>query len=765
MIGVLLLIGMLVVVSAWVPRLGPWASSLLAAGPLYGFLWLVLHPVGDGALTESVQWIPSVGVALAFRLDGLSRLFALLVLGVGVAVVVYAAFYMRSHPFVTRFFVLLFAFMGSMLGLVLADDAITLFVFWELTSLSSFLLIGFEHGKESARRAARKALVVTGAGGLALLGAILVLASGFGSFRISEWLAAGDPIAPELATAALILVFIAAFTKSAQFPFHFWLPAAMAGPTPVSAYLHSATMVKGGVYLLARLSPLFAEHAAWTPTLVIVGCFTMVSAAYASLKFDDLKYVLAYTTVMALGLFVALLGVASPLAVEAAVVYLVVHASYKAALFMAAGSIDHATGTRNRSELHGLRRTLPLTSAGVALACASMAGLPPFLGFIGKELAYEATLDGGFERALELGAFVLANVALIAAAALLIRPLLGAKSSHSVSEPRGLAVPALVVAFLGLLFGCVPGMLDPLASSATGAILAHAHGTHLALWHGLTPALVATLVTYALGVGLVLLGERPWSLAWARGAFEIYHGWASRLFEALLLSLYRVSRVAIHRLYPRVMSGAILTVVGSLTVVVFVFVLADIDGAWPSVGAVRLHEAILAFLLIASAWAAVTTRNAVTAFMAAGITGFTLALIYLLFSAPDVAMTQLAVETLTVFLFVLTLVHMPRELEDTRSKTRSVLEAGVAALTGASTSVLLLMLLARPFESEVSEWYLKNSYVEAHGRNVVNVILVDFRAFDTLGEITVLALAGIGVWALLVARTQARTDSHEKGTR
>ena len=717
------------------------------------------------AIDEVRPWVDALGVELAFRLDGLSLTFALMILGIGALIAIYAGSYMGKHPRIGRFFAFFLLFMAAMLGLVLSDDLFALFVFWELTSLSSFLLIGFEHGHEDNRAAARQALVVTGAGGLVLLAGLILLALAADTSRISELLASDASIQSDPRYGwILALVLIGAFTKSAQFPFHFWLPAAMAGPTPVSAYLHSATMVKAGIFLLARLSPALAGSDAWLWTCVSVGGLTMLLSAWACFAVSDLKQVLAYTTTMALGLLVLLLGLGTTEAVEAFGFYLVVHALYKAGLFMAAGAVDHETGTRELSRLSGLGRAMPLTATGVGLAAASMAGLPPFFGFVGKEATYEAAMHAGSAGWVALALMVLANVALIAIALTLFFDVFTGppgdtpKSAHE--GPIGLWAGPVALGILGLLLG--PGtssvghaLIEPLAEAIAGP-----YESHAALWHGVTVALGLSVLTVALGIGVFALrtGLR------ASGALEAlaraFVTGPGRSFEWTLLAVHQVAEVvtaSIHsgrlRRYLVVCFG----VVGLAAALAFTQRVAlHVDFA--GLADVLAHEWLVVALLLASSWAAATAQTPVRAVLSLGVSGYSVALIYLLFGAPDLGMTQFSIETLTVILVALILVHLPQTGLGAKSRAARTTSLFVSGTVGAVMTGLTLAILSVDLGREISEYYAQNSYIKAHGHNIVNVILVDFRGFDTWGEITVLTVAGLGVYSLL-RRAEQRSES------
>ena len=492
-------------------RLKPaWSGGVLSLLPLSLFLFFLsyLPEISNSVeIVESAAWAPQIGVAFSFYLDGLSLLFALLITGIGTLIIFYSGGYLHGHPNLGRFYTYMLGFMASMLGLVLATNVITLFIFWELTSLSSYFLIGFDHHRESARSAALQALLVTGIGGLALLAGLILLGLAGGNQEIYHLLGQGEVIRSHpLFMPMLVLVLAGAFTKSAQVPFHFWLPSAMEGPAPVSAYLHSATMVKAGVYLVLRLSPIFNGSKAWHSSLTLFGGVTMIAGAWLAIVQTDMKKLLAYTTVNGLGMLVFLTGLGTPLALKAAVVFLIAHALYKGSLFLSAGVVDHETGSRSVRELRGLYRRLPLITLAVGLAGMSMAGLPPLVGFVGKELIYESVLAAPGPGGLAAAAAVLANTLLLAATGVLVlRPFFGRQAKGTVSESGhrigiDLWLAPLMPAAAGLVFGLLPGLLSGSLVAPAAAAAAGRHvETHLALWHGFSPMLALSLVTIALG--------------------------------------------------------------------------------------------------------------------------------------------------------------------------------------------------------------------------------------------------------------------------
>ena len=713
--------------------------------------------------TESLPWIPDWGIALAFRLDGLSATFVLLICGIGALVLLYAGAYMRTDPRLGRLCGLLLLFLGAMLGVVLSDDMFVLFIFWELTSIASYLLIGFKHEKQEARDAARQAFLVTGAGGLALLAGFVLLSiaasqTGVPAGEVSQIsaLAAVDLSGHVLFVPALLLIVLGAFSKSAQMPLHFWLPNAMTAPTPVSAYLHSATMVKAGVFLLARLNPVFGDSELWHVLLTATGAVTMVIAAAMAAGQTDLKQILAYTTVSVLGTLTMLIGVGTELAIKAAVVYLVAHACYKAALFMIAGSLEHATGTRDVRHLGGLIRTMPITAVSGMLAALSMAGAPPLFGFMGKELLLKAKLDLEYLGVILILVASLANIFLIAMALVVAiwpffgRRTAGAKSSHE--APFLMLAGPMILAVTGLFVGLIPGTFD----SALGSAMATAIGgrpiaMELKLWHGLSPvaltALGISIVTLTIGFTL-FLRLRNWlahitvvvARLGRRGPGKAY----DLAFAGLLRFAERVTRLT--------QTGSLRHYVRVILLTLIVTCLYPLSRCFLLTNGVSPNwywsEVLLALLTLVGAFAAILSRSRLSAIALLGITGLLIAVLFALFSAPDLAITQIMVEALTVILFVLIFYRLPRFAELGTSVAR-LGDALIAVAAGAIMAGLVLATSALDMPTTVSEQLSQMSRPEAYGRNVVNVILVDFRALDTLGEITVVAVAGLGVYALV----------------
>ncbi len=785
------------------PRAGGWLLGLALTG-LTAYLALDLHPIVSGdVIRTSVPWFPSLGIHFSFRLDGLSLIFGLLIAGMGAIVVVYASGYLAEYKHLGRLYGFLAAFMASMLGLVFADNLVTLFLFWELTSLTSYFLIGINHEQASARSAAWQALLVTGGGGLALLAGFILLGQIGGSYELSVLAAQRTVIVNHgFYLPMLLLIFVGAFTKSAQFPFHFWLPNAMAAPTPVSAYLHSATMVKAGVYLLARLTPTMGENPTWCTLIMIVGATTFAVGAALALAQTDLKRILAYSTVSVLGALTLLVGIGTTLAATAALLLLVAHAFYKAALFLVAGAVDHKTGTRDIRKLGGLARLMPITAAAALIATASGAGLPPLLGFLAKESMYEAIGTASAGAVAILIVAVGANALLVAAVGLAgCKPFLGCKpipGSKSTMQAHGLHFPAqahglqpvglrgkpqpvglseevqahglqpvglageappahaqpvgmwlgpLLLAAGSLALGVVPGWIESLVAHGATTIRGEPVEVHLALWHGVNLVLILSVLTLAGGIAIYLRRER---LLARLERFRVLAYWGpDRGYVAALDGLNRTARWQTRLLQSGYLRVYLMTVIVTLIVLVGLTLARGADSltllGWTPV---KPYEYFPMLLIVCATVMAVTSSSRLAAVAALGAVGYAVALIFVLCGAPDLAMTQFAVETLTVIMFVLVLYRLPRftRFADDTLRVRDIL---VPAAAGALLTLILLAETWHPLDSHLSAFFVEHSLPRGKGRNVVNVILVDFRGLDTLGEITVLAVAAVGIRALM----------------
>jgi multicomponent K+:H+ antiporter subunit A len=731
---------------------------------------------GGTVLRVGVPWLPALGLDLGLRMDGLAWLFALLITAIGALVVLYAAWYLDVQDPAGRFFVFFLFFMGAMLGVVLADNLILLVVFWELTSLSSFLLIGYWHHRQDAREGARMALAVTGAGGLCLLAGVLLVGHIVGSFQLDAVLAAGDTLRGHpLYGTALVLVLLGAFTKSAQFPFHFWLPHAMAAPTPVSAYLHSATMVKCGVFLLARLYPALGGSEEWFWIVSLTGLATLLLGAYVAIFQHDLKGLLAYSTISHLGLITLLLGLGEPLAVVAAVFHIVNHATFKAGLFMSAGIIDHECGTRDMRRINGLLKYMPFTATLGMTAAAAMAGVPLLNGFISKEMFFAETLAKDSHRVMEwllpLGA-TLAGVFSVAYSLRFIHdtffngePVNLPKTPHE--APFFMRLPVLLLVLLCIAVGLAPALVaGPALAVAAQAAVYGAPGPPLpaytlALWHGLNLPLLMSGVAVAGGVLLYFGLHR----------FVDLHrvvrlpGWVNRGGRDLFLLLQAAGVAAAAGLTQALQNGRLQRYLGLLVL------MALAAGAWPFVApgpsaeAAPLHwqdlslgVAVVGGIGIAAAVGTVFAyRSRLLALLLLGAVGLVVCLCFAWFSAPDLALTQLLVEVVTLLLMLLALPWLPAlgaPEPGLRQRWRRWRDAAIAVAAGGGVSALVWLVLTRPSRA-MSDYFLQTTLPQGGGANAVNVIIVDYRGFDTLGEISVLVIAALILHALLAPFTPA----------
>ena len=747
-----------------------WSAAVVPFAVLAA-LAALLPSVFDGAAPLTcLDWMPVLGLSLSLRLDALAALFVLLIAAVGLLVILYARYYLAADEPLGRFYATLLAFIGAMLGIVLADNLLLLVVFWELTSLTSFLLIGHWSERSDSREGARLALTVTGLGGLALLGGAVLLADIAGTFEISEILQRGDSIrASPLYLPALLLILLGAFTKSAQFPFHFWLPNAMAAPTPVSAYLHSATMVKAGLFLLARLHPALADTEAWFYFVGGTGLVTVVFGAYRAMFLHDLKGLLAYSTISHLGLIMMLLGLGSEMAVVAAVFHVINHATFKASLFMAAGIIDHETGTRDMRKLAGLFRAMPHTAVLAMVAAASMAGVPLLNGFLSKEMFFGEALQ---VRGLGLFGWI---VPLAATAAGVFSVAYSLRFIHDVffhgeardlprqphEPPRWMKIPVEILVAMCLLVGVLPQYtVKPILDLASGAVLnAPAPQYSLAIWHGFTLPLLMSAIALAGGIAVYYSLQFFYKLHrhergpfTAHGAFNDLQTWIGRLAQ---MAIGAFANGSLQRYNALLIGAALVAGLAAFArpVAPPSYVLTPMD-----------VPAAAAWLLLAAASVAAVLwhRQRFNALILTGAVGLVVSAAFAYFSAPDLALTQLVVEVASVILLVLR--FLPETTPAESSALRRARDAVLAVVSGVGAGGIAWWLLAHPHDT-ISGYYAENSLPLGGGTNVVNVILVDFRGFDTLGEITVLALAALGVVGLLgsgmarqeSARPQARS--------
>lgn len=744
-----------------------WVLALFPFGAFVHFTTLSLL-IGDGeTLYRSVSWIPSLGISFSFYLDGLSLLFLLLITGIGTLVLIYSGYYMKNYQLKDRFYMYLMFFMAAMMGLVLTGNLITLFLFWELTSISSFMLIGFFHEKDSSRFASQQALLITTMGGLALISGIVLINQITGTFEIPYLLSNPEILSSSpMYLAVLILIALGAFTKSAQFPFHFWLPGAMAGPSPVSAFLHSATMVKAGVYLLMRLSPALGGTPEWKLILTIAGVVTMFFGAYFALTQTDLKRILAYTTVSALGTLILLTGIGTEESIKAAIVFLVVHSLYKGSLFMVAGSIDKKTGTRDLNLLGGLSKKMPFTTAVTMIALFSMAGLPPFIGFIGKELIYEAKDAIPDAANFLLVTSILSNALLVAVSGIFAWKVFFGPAGRTPVEPKetpiNLWLGPAVLAFFSLVLAIFPGFFTSnVAGPAVKAIIAEDVKVKLSLWHGFNMILLYSLITVVAGV-LIFVFRRRLVPALCRVNSVIVRFRFTEVFGKMIsyFLTFTKKKTSIvqngkQRLYLLAIFASASLLIG-YTLYKSGFWMLDFQFS-----PISYYGVGISLLMIAATFISVLSQSRVTAIISMGVVGFGVALIFLFYSAPDVAITQILVDTLIVILFVMVIYHLPK-FRKFSNKSARIRDGIVSVIFGGLMTCLALISNQADHFPSISGYFNEHSYLSAYGRNVVNVILVDFRALDTLGEITVLIIAALGVYSLITMKFKEKKGEVRK---
>ncbi|GLQ27734.1 monovalent cation/H+ antiporter subunit A [Sulfitobacter pacificus] len=708
-------------------------------------------------VTTGVNWLPSLGMNVNLMLDGLGFFFALLILGIGLLIITYARFYLSRDDNMGEFFTYLLLFQGAMVGIVLSDNILVLLVFWELTSLSSFLLIGYWKHLPEGRQGARMALTVTGMGGLALIGGMLILGNIAGSYDLSVILQSREVIqASPLYLPALILILLGCFTKSAQFPFHFWLPHAMAAPTPVSAYLHSATMVKAGIFLMARLWPVLSGTPEWFVIVTSAGLITMVLGAVIALFKHDLKALLAFSTVSHLGLITMLLGTGTAFGAMAAIFHILNHATFKAALFMSAGIVDHETHTRDIRRLGGLRHLMPITFGIVTLAALSMAGIPLLNGFLSKEMMLEEahhTVLFGSDWLVPTLAVVGSLFSAAYCFRLISHTFLGPKRDDYPAHPHdpgfGMWGPPALLVVLVVMIGCAPFLAEPFVKIVTASLLgdvAAVPTAHFKIWHGLVPALYMSIAAVIGGL-IVLALFKPLLKAWDAAPRPE----AKVIFEALIEAAAALSRGLIHGLHNGAFSRYAAIAAVTITAIGYHAWATGTVGAATRVSqsAGPVEIAGWTMLVTATLGLVFLHRNRLLSLILIGIVGLMVSVGFVLFSAPDLAMTQITVEVVTIILLLLALNFLPNRTPVESTVLRRMRDAVVAIAAGLATFAMSYHFLLRDAVApSISEFHLANSYKGGGGTNVVNVILVDFRGFDTFGEIIVLGIAALLIYAL-----------------
>ena len=747
-----------------------WGAGIVTIIAFSVLLMYIKLPFEGVTTIQSWTWIESIGLEFAFRLDGLGLLFACLILIIGLLVIVYARYYISKNDCMGRFYSYLMLFMGSMLGIVLSENIIQLVVFWELTSLSSFLLISYWQYKAEGRDGARMALTITGAGGLAMLAGVLLLGNIVGSYNLTDILASGELIKNhELYTPIIILILLGVFTKSAQFPFHFWLPHAMAAPTPVSAYLHSATMVKAGIFLLARLYPSLSGTTEWTVLVTFAGMATLLLGSFVAMFKHDLKGLLAYSTISHLGLITLLFGFATPLAAVAAIFHIINHATFKASLFMVAGIIDHETGTRDMRRLGGLWSFMPHTATLAMVAASAMAGVPLLNGFLSKEMFFERALQDA-----ELFSFVipiLATLAGIFSVAYSLRFIHDVffngkaqklpKTPHE--PPRFMKIPVDLLVIICFAVGTLPmfTVAPLLATAVMGSLQTSLPEYSLAIWHGFNAPLIMSIVAFV--GGIALYSKRKKTFVW----FEknVAHIDARVPFNSVLKWIYLISDKITASFDKSSLQNMIAWfILASLFIGLAGFTYGEsnlfgnrefLSIDWVSIIATSL-------LIIATFVTAFFHHKRILALITIGVVGLIVSLIFVKFSAPDLALTQLSVEVVTIVLILLALYYLPQETPRESTNLRINRDLLISILSGIGVFILTLAVLSREY-STIGNYFLENSVSGGGGTNVVNVILVDFRGFDTLGEITVLAIAGLGIFSMLQGLKLYAPKYNERG--
>jgi multicomponent K+:H+ antiporter subunit A len=765
--------------TGWLGARSRGLTALVAGGVTAASLGLLLQQAPAVFAGEVVHnrwdWVPEIGLNLSFRLDGLSLMFAGLILFIGLMIVTYAHFYLSAKDSVAKFYSEMMLFMAAMLGVVLSDNLLLLVVFWELTSLSSFLLVGYWSHRADARAGARQALAVTGGGGLVMLGGFVLLGQIAGTFELSEMLGQVAQIqADPLFVPALLLILVGAFTKSAQFPFHFWLPDAMAAPTPVSAYLHSATMVKAGVFLMMRLYPVLAGTGWFEAVVTTVGLITVLFAAFIAIFKHDLKGLLAYSTVSHLGLITFLVGLGSPLAAVAAVFHVLNHATFKASLFMIAGIVDHETHSRDMRQLGGLYKLMPWTATLSMVAAASMAGVPLTNGFLSKEMFFTEAVVGtsGAMGWLVPALVTLAGIFSVAYSLRFVHdtyfngPIGDVPNPHPHEPPLGMKLPAMILVTMCIVVGLLPAMtFGPLVHVAATAMSGRELPEyHLSIWHGFNLPLLMSAIAVAVGAGMYL-----WLAKGRRLHAILSESWfgpvtGRHLFEETIDGLFRFAGRISSLLETGSLQRYLGWLVGSAIVVAGLqFVGADLSaGDRALLPASPLAMVVWAMLLATCVALVFTHHQRFQAVILVGVVGLVVSLAFVSLSAPDLALTQLSVEVVSTVLMLMGLALLPQHSPTESTVGRRVRDGALALAGGTGMAWVAWLLLTRNHDS-ISWFFLEKSLPVGGGTNVVNVILVDFRGYDTFGEITVLAIAAIGVLALMEGMRTRRPDVDTRG--
>lgn len=745
------------------PQVVGFASAIILFG-IFLFFTSLIAPILQGKhIVQEIAWVPALHINLRFYLDGLGLFFTLLISLFGSLIVFYATVYMRRKRKVDRFLFFLLLFTGSMLGVVLSDNIFLLYIFWELTSISSYLLISFNNGKKKARDAGMQALLITNIGGLALFAGLLLLGSAVHSYNLSDILRHDIAALNVYTQPIILLILLGCFAKSAQFPFHFWLPNAMAAPTPVSAFLHSATMVKAGIFLAMRFNPLFSETGLWHYSLLFIGGITMIFGALQSLKEDDLKSALAYITISTLGLLMASIGIGSNLALQGALIYLLVHALYKGSLFLVAGNIDKELKTRSLNSLSGLFKYMPYTGIAAILACLAMAGIPPLLGFIAKEKLYEAMLAGDWRNYILLILFFLSSAIYFLLSLKLSYGIFFGRSTnlikaneHKVKEvPFFMWFPPFLLGSLGLLFGVFGIYIEPFFNAISHAIVTDRQhiDVDLTMWHGFNNPFILSVLTWMFGLVLYLFRTKLsfFVIDLDLFSFEKCYVFTLKKLNLLALSITRIFQNGLLTRYLKVIFSVLILFLSYIYMKGGLFP-KEIKFEWRNL-LLDVYIFFPVLLIFVGTLFILKTSSRLRILVCLSMVGYGIAFFYAIYSAPDVSMTQFLVETVTLVIFTIILNRMPKNVAFPL-EARKVLITVISILFGLIMTLALFSLQQYEPDPTLKNFYLQNSTLRGHGENVVNVMLVDFRAFDTLGEIIVLCMTAIGVVALINLKTK-----------
>ncbi|WP_134089339.1 hydrogen gas-evolving membrane-bound hydrogenase subunit E [Olivibacter sp. XZL3] len=735
----------------YIPNILGFSGAFVVLGIFLYFTGYIQPIIRGEKIIEETVWVPTLGMNIRFYLDGLSLFFALLVSLFGSFILLYAIGYMRGHDKANRFFCYLTIFMGSMIGLVLSDHLVLLYVFWEITSISSYFLISYNNHSKKARKAGMQALLTTSFGGLALFAGLLLMAHNCQSFHLSTILQSEHNLAGSGTIISLIL--IGCFTKSAQFPFHFWLPNAMEAPSPVSAYLHSATMVKAGIFLIMRLNPIFGDDSLWQSSLLAIGTISMLIGMFKATKLYDMKGVLASITISTLGALIAMIGFGYERALQGAVIYLLVHALYKAALFLAAGNIDKQAKTRDLRKLPAVFRAMPYTGLAALLACLALAGLPPFLGYIAKEILYEALSENGWQAGLFLAAFILTNAMYFMLA---LKLSWGLFLGHSVLPNKihdvGFVMwfPAMLLALIGIILGLGAAYFEPFFVSVVSALTKRSDRVEidLSLWHGINISFILTVITWLAGFLLYVKRDRLVLAINKLKLLSFDRGYRSILayIRSAALFLTRFLQSGFLTRYLKVIFGMLIVLLAWTYIEggLFSEIRLDLEGDSFS----NIYGFFPLLLIFIGTVFVLKSSSRLRILVCLSLVGYGIALLYAVYNAPDVSMTQFLVETITLVIFAIVLNRLPKSLRFPL-EARKILIAGISATFGIIMALVLLSLLQYEPNPAMKDFYIQQSFPKGHGENVVNVMLVDFRAFDTFGEMAVLSMTALGVVALI----------------